>query len=327
MTEADWLAARDPDQMLRAAGDRLSARRWRLLAGAFARWAWDRPAAGPLAAALDAAELHHPEPDVTVAVADAAVLARAEARAVVAPAYPDAQPADFRDAPLPRAACEQARLSVELAAQAVAAAGQALACAARQQPTPAQLDVVREHAREAARLRGRSGLAAGLALKLAALADETAGRPSRQRAAADLQRVRREAEYAGYRAADLDAAKGRADRRLLGRLLHEVVGNPFRPVPFDPAWRTPDVVALAAGIDADAAFDRLPVLADALLDADCDSEPILRHCRGLDRPPGEPAFHARGCWVIDLLLGREAAGFARPALKHRGDRRPARAGG
>jgi hypothetical protein len=80
-------------------------------------------------------------------------------------------------------------------------------------------------------------------------------------------------------------------------LLREVLGNPFRPVTVDPAWLTPTVVALAAGIYADRAFDRLPILADALQDAGCDLADIHAHCRG-------PGPHVRGCWVVDLVLGK-----------------------
>lgn len=80
-------------------------------------------------------------------------------------------------------------------------------------------------------------------------------------------------------------------------LLRDIVGNPFRPVALDPVWRTEAVVALVAGIYADRAFDRLPVLADALEDAGCADADILSHCRG-------PGPHVRGCWVVDLLLGK-----------------------
>ena len=66
----------------------------------------------------------------------------------------------------------------------------------------------------------------------------------------------------------------------------------------DPSWLTSDVLAVARGIDAGGAFDRLPVLADALQDAGCADADVLAHCRG-----GGP--HARGCVVVDLLLGRE----------------------
>jgi hypothetical protein len=77
-----------------------------------------------------------------------------------------------------------------------------------------------------------------------------------------------------------------------------VFGTPFRPVTVDPIWHTSTVVALATGIYAERAFDRMPILADALEEVGCDSADILSHCRG-DEP------HVRGCWVIDLLLGKE----------------------
>jgi hypothetical protein len=81
---------------------------------------------------------------------------------------------------------------------------------------------------------------------------------------------------------------------LIGRLLSEH-GRPD-PKP-DSAWLTPTVLALAVGIYAERAFDRLPILADALEEAGCDHADILAHCRG-DGP------HARGCWVVDLMLGK-----------------------
>jgi hypothetical protein len=68
-------------------------------------------------------------------------------------------------------------------------------------------------------------------------------------------------------------------------------------VVFDPEWRTATVVQLAQGIYDDRAFDRLPILADALQDAGCDHADVLNHCR--DTGP-----HARGCWVVDLILGK-----------------------
>ena len=62
-------------------------------------------------------------------------------------------------------------------------------------------------------------------------------------------------------------------------LLRDVFGNPFRPVAVDPAWLTPNVVGLARTIYDERAFDRLPILADALLDAGCDNPDILEDCR------------------------------------------------
>jgi hypothetical protein len=81
-------------------------------------------------------------------------------------------------------------------------------------------------------------------------------------------------------------------------LLHDIFGNPFRPVSLDPAWRTSAVVDLARGIYEERAFDRMPILGDALDDAGCDVEAVLAHCRC------ENATHVRGCWVVDLVLGK-----------------------
>jgi hypothetical protein len=73
---------------------------------------------------------------------------------------------------------------------------------------------------------------------------------------------------------------------------------PFRPVAPDPVWLAANVKQLAQGIYADRAFDRLPLLADALEEAGCTDADILAHCRG-------PSPHVRGCWVVDLILGKQ----------------------
>jgi hypothetical protein len=96
---------------------------------------------------------------------------------------------------------------------------------------------------------------------------------------------------AAYQA--LQATEGAAQAGLLRDLL----GDPFRPVAFDPRWRTADTVGLARAIYEDRAFDRLPLLADALMDAGCSDEQVLGHCRG-------DGLHTRGCWVVDLVLGK-----------------------
>jgi hypothetical protein len=82
------------------------------------------------------------------------------------------------------------------------------------------------------------------------------------------------------------------------RLVRCVFANPFRPVAVDPCWLTSDVVALATSIYEEKAFDRVPILADALQDAGCDKEEVLNHCRNEN-------VHVRGCWVVDLLFGKE----------------------
>jgi hypothetical protein len=77
-----------------------------------------------------------------------------------------------------------------------------------------------------------------------------------------------------------------------------VFGDPFRVVAVDPEWLTGTVLALARRADEGREFGVLPILADALQDAGCDDEELLAHCRR-DEP------HANGCWVVDLLLGRQ----------------------
>lgn len=86
---------------------------------------------------------------------------------------------------------------------------------------------------------------------------------------------------------------------IMAELLREVIGPwPSNPVAVDPGWQSATVVALAQAIYKERAFDRLPILADALEDAGCTNAEILSHCRG-------PGPHGRGCWVVDMILGKE----------------------
>jgi hypothetical protein len=102
---------------------------------------------------------------------------------------------------------------------------------------------------------------------------------------------------------DAELRRSRAASKQLARFLREVVGNPFKPPRFEPAWRTSTAVELARGIFEAGAWDRMPILADALLDADCDEEAVLRHLRGTELGVKEPPQHVRGCWVVELVLG------------------------
>ena len=79
--------------------------------------------------------------------------------------------------------------------------------------------------------------------------------------------------------------------------LRDIVGNPFRPVVAEPAWLTEAAVGIARGVYDERAFERLPILADALQEAGCEDADVLSHCR-------EPGTHVRGCWVVDLVLGK-----------------------
>jgi len=96
-----------------------------------------------------------------------------------------------------------------------------------------------------------------------------------------------------------------SDASALAELLRDVFPHPARPSAADPGWRAPTILALARaayqerhfpGGDLDA--ERLAVLSDALEDAGCSDAAILSHLRG-------PGPHVRGCWPLDLLLGKE----------------------
>ena len=92
------------------------------------------------------------------------------------------------------------------------------------------------------------------------------------------------------------------ERKRQAEMLRDIFGPlPFRSVPIEPAWLTRNdgtVAKLAHAIYDESRFEDMPILADALEDAGCHEEQILAHCRG-------PGPHVRGCWVIDLLLGKE----------------------
>ncbi len=84
-------------------------------------------------------------------------------------------------------------------------------------------------------------------------------------------------------------------------ILRDIFGNPFQPVPsVDPSWLTwheGTVPRIAQAIYEQRAFDRLPILADALQEADCQNAVLLDHCR-------LPGRHVLGCWLLDLLLSK-----------------------
>jgi len=85
--------------------------------------------------------------------------------------------------------------------------------------------------------------------------------------------------------------------RAQAAFLRDIFGNPFRYVAVDSAWLTSTVKALARQMYESRDFPAMPILADILEDAQCDTAEILNHCR-------EPGPHVRGCWVVDLVLGK-----------------------
>jgi hypothetical protein len=99
---------------------------------------------------------------------------------------------------------------------------------------------------------------------------------------------------------ELDEADGRAAVKAgVASALREVFGNPFRPVAFSPSWRTDTALSLARQMYEARDFGAMPILADALQDAGCNDEHILAHCRDPQQ------VHVRGCWAVDLVLGKE----------------------
>jgi hypothetical protein len=88
----------------------------------------------------------------------------------------------------------------------------------------------------------------------------------------------------------------------LCELCRDIVGNPFQSqLAHNPAWLTAQTgVAgrLAHSIYEERRFTELPILADALEDAGCTEQCLLDHFRG-------PGPHERGCWALDVVLGKE----------------------
>jgi hypothetical protein len=96
----------------------------------------------------------------------------------------------------------------------------------------------------------------------------------------------------------LDAAK--AEEQAQCGLLRDVVGPAICPA-IQGAWLCNSggtVRRLAEAIYEERAFDHLPILADALEEASCSDEALLGHLRG-------PSPHVRGCWAVDLILGKK----------------------
>jgi hypothetical protein len=107
-------------------------------------------------------------------------------------------------------------------------------------------------------------------------------------------------ERAGWQAAN--AAWGKASKeeeRVQTRLVRDIFGNPLHNVPFNPSWRTEAVLALARQMYESRDFSAMPILADAIQDAGCNNNNFLDHCRDAN------TTHVRGCWVVDLVLGKE----------------------
>jgi hypothetical protein len=153
-------------------------------------------------------------------------------------------------------------------------------------------------------------------------AEREALRPVHDGLALALQVTRREAPKAAYYASsnaylsvaalppdgpDARSVQGEEKHRqadLLRCLLGPAL---FRPLPASGSWREGNdglVTGLAVAADLERDLPartlnplRLAVLADALEEAGCTEQEVLDHLR-------EPGPHLRGCWAVDLALGR-----------------------
>jgi hypothetical protein len=106
-------------------------------------------------------------------------------------------------------------------------------------------------------------------------------------------------------------AAARQERQAQAAHLRDLFGPlPFRDVKIEASWRTPEVVALAKAIYNDGCWGDLPVLGDALTEAGCTDADVLSHCGGL-------GLHARGCWVVDAVLGKGCGGPLWPGSEKR----------
>jgi hypothetical protein len=100
------------------------------------------------------------------------------------------------------------------------------------------------------------------------------------------------------RAARALSRSSRSGPTLASQHLADVFG-PFPAAPFSSEWRTDTAVSLARTMYEAREFSAMPILADALQDAGCDNDDVLSHCRDANQA------HVRGCWVVDLVLGKE----------------------
>jgi hypothetical protein len=99
-----------------------------------------------------------------------------------------------------------------------------------------------------------------------------------------------------------DAKRGH--ERTMCALIRDIFGNPYRaPAAIDLAWlawlawHDGTILNLARTMYANKRFHDLPVLGAALDEAGCADAVLLAHCRG-------PGPHVRGCWAVDLVLGK-----------------------
>lgn len=101
--------------------------------------------------------------------------------------------------------------------------------------------------------------------------------------------------------AQLVSGSEAAETLAQAELLRDIFGNPFRSLALDPNWSRWNggaATLLARDMYETRDFSLAPLLADMLEDAGATDAQLLEHLRG-------PGPHAKGCFAIDLALGKE----------------------
>jgi hypothetical protein len=277
MDEAEWQACMDPKPMLEALRGKASDRKFRLFAVACCRRFWNHLYAPSLRNAVEVAEQFA---DGLATIDEMA----ASFESVRGQPQLDRLGVDFKD--FPNAATDEEEGWAAAQQDELTSVIALCASAVGWLSTPDEIGVSR--AREAALDLVESAGHEAIAQDISARHPQLCESPE---------------AYEEY------AEIGRKPERLVqGALLRDIFGNPFRPASLSSAtlrWNDCtacriaqviyDVRQLPAGtLDT----TRLAVLADALLDAGCDDEELIRHCRSTGP-------HVRGCWVVDLVLAKQ----------------------
>jgi hypothetical protein len=266
MTEAEWLACTDPTPMLQFPRPRASDRKLRLFAVACCRRIWN----------LLTEERSRKAVETSEQCADG--LASEQQRQAARSAAPCPYPPDDASAADPTGEYNTAYLAAVATAYSAASASCAAAYTV-ESPT------------RATALDGIDFICIGRFAAEAVAAHSAAKVAAPTVAHSDYKTANALTEDAYERA-------HKEEQQHQSALLQDIFGDPFRPVSINPAWRTPNIINVAQAMYDQRAFDRMPELADGLERAGCTDAEILSHCR-------RPGPHVRGCWIVDLLLGRE----------------------
>ena len=94
------------------------------------------------------------------------------------------------------------------------------------------------------------------------------------------------------------ASDTKVEEEMQAELLRDIFGDPLREIHLDRQFVTPTITAMSKQMYDSHDFVSMPMLANALEAAGCRDTAILDHCRS-------PSPHVRGCWVLDLILGKQ----------------------